>query len=174
MGQSASTAGRSYKAAESASKAASSALNNLPSTGAVAVDAQRAAALTKRQVLSLEEEEQFERKDQGLGTLLDQLGGTIHGKQVNIGPHQRLPAPTSAVSSGRLPHSALMELLELQKQAAGGPVDASAIISKYNTDPKLIQQVLSQVCLPDIVTAQGSAGVQAFGEWPDWFQRRAR
>jgi hypothetical protein len=42
---------------------------------------------------------------------------------------QRLVSATPS-SAGRLPHHALQELLQLQAEAAGGPVDASHIINK--------------------------------------------
>jgi hypothetical protein len=42
---------------------------------------------------------------------------------------QRLMLATPS-SAGRLPHHALQELLQLQAEAAGGPVDGSHIIDK--------------------------------------------
>jgi hypothetical protein len=42
----------------------------------------------KRQSPTLAEEEQLEARDEGLGTLLDQLGGAIRGTQVDILPKQ--------------------------------------------------------------------------------------
>jgi hypothetical protein len=45
-------------------------------------------------------------------------------------------------------------------------------VCRYKADPALVQQVLSVVCLPELVEAKGSAGVEAFAEWPAWFTRR--
>jgi hypothetical protein len=45
-------------------------------------------------------------------------------------------------------------------------------VFRYKADPALVQQVLSVVCLPELVEAKGSAGVEAFAEWPAWFSRR--
>jgi hypothetical protein len=42
----------------------------------------------KRQSPTLAEEEQLEARDEGLGTLLDRLGGSIRGTQVDILPKQ--------------------------------------------------------------------------------------
>jgi hypothetical protein len=42
----------------------------------------------QRQNPTLAEEEQLEARDEGLGTLLDQLGGSIKGTQVDILPKQ--------------------------------------------------------------------------------------
>eukprot|EP00775_Hariotina_reticulata_P005360 gene5362-5595_t len=133
-----------------------------------------AAAQAKRPVLTLEEEEQLESKDQSMGQLLDKLGAAIHGRHINIMPKKEdLPAtPSQTSSTGRLPPHALAELLNLQKQAAGGPVDAGHLILKYQVDPALISRVLRVVCAPELLQAQGSAGVQAFAGYPDWFQRR--
>ncbi|WIA18121.1 hypothetical protein OEZ85_009599 [Tetradesmus obliquus] len=168
MGQAAS-AGRSYKAAEAAGKAAAAAVTQ--DLGAVAADAQRAAQHAQRKVLTLEEEEQHEARDESLGSMLDKLGGAIHGTSLNIMPTERLAQATPS-SAGRLPPHALQELLQLQSQAAGGPIDASHIINKYKADPQLVQAVLSVVCLPEVVEAQGSAGIEAFAEHPVWFGRR--
>eukprot|EP00882_Tetradesmus_deserticola_P006294 GHRQ01006623.1.p1 GENE.GHRQ01006623.1~~GHRQ01006623.1.p1 ORF type:complete len:169 (+),score=67.25 GHRQ01006623.1:88-594(+) len=167
MGQAASAA-RSYKAAEAAGKAAAATAQH---AGAVTADAQRAAQHAQRAVLSIEEEEQQEARDESLGTLLDKLGGAVQGTSLNIMPTERLASATPS-STGRLPPPALQELLLLQSRAAGGPVEASHIISKYKADPALVQQVLSVVCLPELVEAQGSAGVEAFAEYPAWFSRR--
>ena len=45
-----------------------------------------AAAEAQRPSLTFEEEERLESKDQALGSLLDRLGGSIHGKALNISP----------------------------------------------------------------------------------------
>lgn len=45
-----------------------------------------AAAQVQRPSLTFEEEEQMERKDHALGSLLDRLGGSIHGTALNISP----------------------------------------------------------------------------------------
>jgi hypothetical protein len=45
-----------------------------------------AAQHAKRTVLTLEEEEHQEARDDSLGTMLDKLGGAIHGTSLNIMP----------------------------------------------------------------------------------------
>lgn len=46
------------------------------------------------------------------------------------------------------------------------------VLRRYKADPQLVQAVLSVVCLPEVVEAQGSAGIEAFAEHPVWFGRR--
>eukprot|EP00879_Flechtneria_rotunda_P011322 GHRR01011827.1.p1 GENE.GHRR01011827.1~~GHRR01011827.1.p1 ORF type:complete len:182 (+),score=60.62 GHRR01011827.1:709-1254(+) len=181
MGQSASAAGRSYKAAEAASKAVRQGASHVPGpTGAAAIDAERAARqqASKRAALTVVEEEQLESRDQDLGILLDQLGVAIRGKVVDVQAKEPSlhGAQVSSIvgSAGRLPIQALKELFELHRQAAGGPVDATYLIQRYQADPDLIQHVLSHMCLPELVEAEGSDGVQAFAVYPDWFQRRGQ
>lgn len=45
-----------------------------------------ASQQARRTPLTFEQEEQLEKRDQTLGSLLDQLGGTIQGKAVHITP----------------------------------------------------------------------------------------
>lgn len=45
-----------------------------------------AAQHAQRKVLTLEEEEQHEARDESLGSMLDKLGGAIHGTSLNIMP----------------------------------------------------------------------------------------
>jgi hypothetical protein len=45
-----------------------------------------AAQHAQRTVLTLEEEEQQEARDESLGTMLDKLGGAIQGTSLNIMP----------------------------------------------------------------------------------------
>jgi len=47
-----------------------------------------AAAQAKRQVVTLEEEEKLESKDQCMGLLLDKLGAAIHGRHINVMPNK--------------------------------------------------------------------------------------
>ncbi|KAF8061981.1 hypothetical protein HT031_004241 [Scenedesmus sp. PABB004] len=163
-------ASRTYAAAEAAARAAPGAAR---SAGAVARDAELVAAQQARRApLSLEEEEALEGKDAELGSLLDRLGGSIQGAAVHVTPTQPLAAAVRS-SAGRLPAAAVKELFELQARAAGGPVDASALLAKYKADPQLVAAVLSHACLPELVEASGAAGVEAFAQWPAWFRRRA-
>lgn len=183
-------AGRSYNAVQAGS---ASVAGQQQLTGSVALDAARgafvwgarrirrttlcawvtcvpllhaAAQHVQRPSLTLEQEEELERKDAALGSLLDRLGGSIHGKALHITPSkvpaacaltddgrnahvfhttpQCLPCPWVAAqeqlqaqqvpqmsdSSGRLPPDALRQLLELQAQASGGPLQAEALLHK--------------------------------------------
>lgn len=182
MGAASSRAGgRSYAAVEKAagSAAAKPGLEAAPSR--VALDAARAEDQRyKRQNPTLAEEEQLEAQDEGLGTLLDQLGGSIRGTQVDILPKQVLSqgrATTSAAagaddSSRRLPPVAMAQLFELQAEAAGRRPDVAHLIRRYDVDQQLIDRVLSTCCRPTIVEASGSKGVSAFAQWPEWFKQR--
>lgn len=167
-------AGRSYKAVQAGAQASAIAEHQL--SGSVAVDAARAAKQAHRPSLTLEQEEQLESKDQALGSLLDQLGGAIKGKALQITPSQeqlnQQHVAVLADTRGRLPSDALKELLRLQAQANGGQLQAEHLLQKYKVDPQLVTQALSHVCLPELVEAEGPGGVKAFAEWPPWFQRR--
>jgi hypothetical protein len=59
-----------------------------------------AAQHVQRPSLTLEQEEEMERKDADLGSLLDRLGGSIHGKALNISPSKvpisKLLTPTQS------------------------------------------------------------------------------
>jgi hypothetical protein len=48
--------------------------------------ARAAAQQVQRPSLTLEQEEELERKDHALGSLLDKLGGSLHTKSLNISP----------------------------------------------------------------------------------------
>lgn len=185
-------AGRSYNAVQAGSASVAGQQQQL--TGSLALDAARgalgsggsasgvqpvrmgltcvpllhaAAQHVQRPSLTLEQEEELEGKDAALGSLLDRLGGSIHGKALHITPSkvtaacaltddgrnahvfhtptpQCLPCPWVAAqeqlqaqqvpqvsdSSGRLPPDALRQLLELQAQASGGPLQADALLHK--------------------------------------------
>jgi hypothetical protein len=45
-----------------------------------------ATQVAQRPTLTLEQEEELESRDQALGSLLDRLGGSIHGKTLNVSP----------------------------------------------------------------------------------------
>lgn len=191
----ASATARSYQAVEATAAAA----HSVPAAAgsAVASDAQRAAAAAAaalRTTPTLAEEEELEAQDEQLGSLLDRLGGSVHGRAVAIGPNEvrwcavlstlqhhsqkrtgrhctlrlppmpllllplschytqphklcvseppaplpRLPlltllqgpAPATTTGAGRLPPSALRELFELQRAAAGGAVDVERLLAK--------------------------------------------
>jgi hypothetical protein len=56
-----------------------------------------AAQHARRAVLTIEEEEQLEARDESLGTMLDKLGGAIHGTSLNIMPTE-VSSSTTAVA----------------------------------------------------------------------------
>lgn len=57
-----------------------------------------AAQQARRAALTLEEEEQHEAKDVAYGTLLDRLGGAIHGTSIDIYPKEVSRSVTSSCS----------------------------------------------------------------------------